>query len=128
MKNTKMMKVISFVTILLMVMMMVMPVFAEDPADYTDPTQIVPKSSQAQGTVNNALGTILGVVQIVAAGVAVIMLIVLAIKYISASPEGKADIKKSAAQYVIGAVLLFGASGILGIVRTFAMNITGNGE
>lgn len=122
MKNKKVMKVISFVTVLLMVMMMVMPVFAAD--DFTDPGNIVPKSSNAQGTVNNAIGIVLGVVQVVAAGVAVIMLIVLAIKYISASPEGKADIKKSAAQYVIGAVLLFGATGILGIVRTFALNIT----
>lgn len=121
MKNKKMMKVISFVTVLLMVMMMVMPVFADD---FTDPKNITAKSSNAQGTVNNAIGIILGVVQVVAAGVAVIMLIVLAIKYISASPEGKADIKKSAAQYVVGAVLLFGATGILGIVRTFALNIT----
>lgn len=121
MKNKKMMKVISFVTVLLMVMMMVMPVFADD---FTDPSNITAKSSNAQGTVNNAIGIILGVVQVVAAGVAVIMLIVLAIKYISASPEGKADIKKSAAQYVVGAILLFGATGILGIVRTFAINIT----
>lgn len=120
MKNKKMMKVISFVTILLMVMMMVTPVFA----DMTN-TEFNGTQSNATNTVTTAINTILGVVQVVAAGVAVIMLIVLAIKYISASPEGKADIKKSAAQYVVGAILLFGATGILGIVRTFALNIAG---
>lgn len=120
MKNKKMMKVISFVTILLMVMMMVTPVFA----DMTN-TEFNGAQSNATNTVTTAINTILGVVQVVAAGVAVIMLIVLAIKYISASPEGKADIKKSAAQYVVGAILLFGATGILGIVRTFALNIAG---
>lgn len=124
MKNKKVMKVISFVTVLLMVMMMVMPVFADD--NLTNPGLIQGQNSPAAGTVNNALNIILGVVQVVAVGVAVIMLIVLAIKYISASPEGKADIKKSAAQYVVGAILLFGATGILGIVRTFALNIAGN--
>ena len=121
MKNKKVMKVISFVTVLLMVMMMVTPVFADMTTTNFDGT-----SSNATNTVTRAINTILGVVQVVAAGVAVIMLIVLAIKYISASPEGKADIKKSAAQYVVGAILLFGATGILGIVRTFALNIAGN--
>ena len=63
------------------------------------------------------------VVQIVGVGVAVIMLIVLAIKYISAAPGDKADIKKHAVVYVVGAVVLFAASGILEIVKNFAGNV-----
>lgn len=121
MKNKKLMKVISFVAILLMVVMTVMPVFADD---LTDPGRFTPESSDATNKVDNVMNLVLGVVQVIAAGVAVIMLIVLAIKYISASPEGKADIKKSAVQYIVGAILLFGASGILGLVRTFALKIT----
>ena len=64
------------------------------------------------------------VVQVVGVGVAIIMLIVLAIKYISAAPGDKADIKKHAVVYVVGAVVLFAASGILGIVKKFAANVT----
>ena len=63
--------------------------------------------------VNNIGGTILGVLQVAAAVIAVIVLVVLAIKYIMASPNDKADIKKSATGYIIGAVILFGASGLL---------------
>ena len=60
------------------------------------------------------------VIQVTATGVAVIMLIVLAIKYISSAPSEKADIKKSAMIYVVGAIILFAGSGILAIIRSFA--------
>ena len=71
----------------------------------------------------NISGQILGVVQVIGVAVAVVMLIVLAIKYISAAPNDKAEIKKHAVVYVIGAVVLFAASGILGIIRGFAEQV-----
>lgn len=77
----------------------------------------------AASSVQNLIGAILTVVQVVGSGVAVIMLIVLAIKYISAAPSDKAEIKKHAVVYVVGAVVLFAASGIIGIVRNFAGNV-----
>ena len=124
MKDKKIMKVISIAVIIFLIASAFMPVFADD---LTDPSQFNPSAGDSGTTVQTAINTILGIVQIVAAGVAVIMLIVLAIKYISASPEGKADVKKTAVQYVVGAVLLFGASGILGIVRTFAKDVVNTG-
>lgn len=84
-------------------------------------------TSGAAASVNRIIGAILTVVQVVGSGVAVIMLIVLAIKYISAAPSDKAEIKKHAVVYVVGAVVLFAASGIIGIVRKFAGNVN-NGE
>ena len=45
-------------------------------------------------TVRTVMGSALVVVQVVGMGVAVIMLVVLAIKYISAAPGDKAEIKK----------------------------------
>lgn len=77
-------------------------------------------ASGAAYSVNRIIGSALTVVQVVGSGVAVIMLIVLAIKYISAAPSDKAEIKKHAVVYVVGAVVLFAASGIIGIVRRFA--------
>ena len=74
----------------------------------------------------NIIGAIITIVQIIGTGVAIIMLIVLAIKYISAAPGDKADIKKHAVVYVVGAVVLFAASGILQIVKNFAGNVTAN--
>lgn len=80
------------------------------------------KSTTTSGTFQNILNKILGITQVIGVAIAVIMLIVLAIKYISAAPSDKADIKKSAVAYIVGAVVLFAASGILGIIRTFAEN------
>ena len=80
--------------------------------------------SGAAKSINNIIGSIITIVQVVGTGVAIIMLIVLAIKYISAAPGDKADIKKHAVVYVVGAIVLFAATGILGIVKNFASNIS----
>lgn len=71
-------------------------------------------------SVGNIVGAVLYVAKIVAVGLALIMLAVLAIKYMSAAPGEKATIKKHAVVYVVGAIVLFGAAGILNIIETFA--------
>ena len=60
--------------------------------------------------------------RIVGAGVAIIMIIAVAIKYMSAAPGERADIKKHAVPFVVGAIVLFASSGILGIIADFASN------
>lgn len=82
--------------------------------------------SDAGDSVLNIIGALLTVIQVAAMGIALIMLIVLAIKYISSSPSDKADIKKSATIYVVGAVILFSASGIIGIIRKFSVKNINN--
>lgn len=64
------------------------------------------------------VGSVLEVVRIAGAGIAIVIILVLGIKYAIASAADRADIKKSATTYVIGALIMFGASGILGIVQT----------
>ena len=72
----------------------------------------------------NAISNIvIGVIQVVGVAVAVIMLVVLAIKYVAAAPSEKADIKKSAYIYVVGAILLFGGVWILGMIQGAADTI-----
>lgn len=82
----------------------------------------VSDQSGAADSATNIIGAILNIVQVIGMGVAVIMLIVMAIKYISAAPSEKAEIKKGVTIYVVGAIVLFAASGILGIIRNFALN------
>ena len=77
----------------------------------------------ADEAITNIIGAILTIARIIGAGVAVIMLIVLAIKYIAASPEGKGEIKKTSTVYIAGAIILFAASAILTIIQNFALNI-----
>lgn len=68
----------------------------------------------------NIAGSVISVAKVVCAGVAIIMLSVIAMKYMLAAPSEKADIKKHAVVYVVGAVVMFAATGILTIIQSFA--------
>ena len=81
--------------------------------------------SGASNAVTNIIGSIINIAQIVGMGVAIIMLVVLAIQYIAAAPEGKAEIKKNATIYIVGAVILFAAAAILEIIKNFAESNVG---
>ena len=65
---------------------------------------------------------IIGIVQFICYAAAVILLVILGVKWISAAPEGKADIKKSAVIYVVGAALVFAAGAILQVIKKVADN------
>lgn len=80
--------------------------------------------SGAVGKVNNVVNTVITIARVVGVAVAIVMLLVIAMKYMSAAPGEKADIKKSAVVYVVGAVVLFAVSGILGIINSFASAIS----
>ena len=81
---------------------------------------IQPKDPGTAGEkVTNTAGQILTIVRIVGMAVAVIMLTILGIKYVAASPNEKADYKKGMTVYVVGAVLLFGASALLSLIQKF---------
>ena len=80
-------------------------------------------SSGASTSVTKIIGALINIIQIIGSGVAIIMLIVLAIKYISAAPGDKADSKKHAVVYVVGAIVLFAATGILQIIKNFSTNV-----
>ena len=79
--------------------------------------------SNLPGVLTNIGGAILTVFKVVGVGVAMIMLIVLAMKYMLASAGDKADIKKHAVVYIVGAIILFAASGILQIIQSFSNNL-----
>lgn len=117
-KETAIKILAAMLTLLMLVGCMQSTVFADD---YLDPTQIKANDETgAAGKARTVAGSILSIVQVIAVATAVIMLIVLAIKYISSAPNDKAEIKKHAVIYVVGAVLLFGASGILALIQNFA--------
>lgn len=80
-------------------------------------------SNSAVTATNNIAKSVITITRTICMGVAVTMLIVLAIKYMSAAPGDKATIKKSAVTYVIGAIVMFAAAGILGIIEAFASGI-----
>ena len=95
---------------------------------YLNPDTIKPNNNGNLATTTQGIaGSVLAVAQVIGVAVAVIMLIVLAIKYMTSAPNDRAEIKKHAVVYIVGAVVLFAASGILGIIRGFA-NPINNGS
>lgn len=114
MSNKRIVKIISFLIVLIFAISAISPVFAAIDVNRDGNTNsVIGKKADTIGT------DILGVIQIVAGIAAVALLIVLAIKYMTAAPEGKAEVKKSALIYVVGAALMFGASMILGVIQNW---------
>lgn len=92
------------------------------------PEGIPEQTTSASSKVTTVISVIITIIRIVGVTVAIVMLLAIAMKYMTAAAGEKAEIKKSAVQYVVGAVVLFGAVGILGIVNDFAKNISYKGN
>ena len=114
----KMSKIISVVLIITTILSAFCMVFASEPSI---PTATAPNGAS---DVSNIAGMVIYVIQIIAFAAAVIMLMFVGIKFLTASPEGKAEVKKIAVIYVVGAILLFAATGILGIIKNLSTSVT----
>ena len=73
---------------------------------------------------NNTAYTIVAVLRIVSVAIAMVMLLTIAMKYMISSAGDRADIKKHAVAYVIGAVILFSATQIIAVLIDVASNIS----
>ena len=81
--------------------------------------------SQFTGSKNNdvdkvsqtVIQTVLAYVRYGSAVVAVAILLYIGTKYMTAAGGDRADIKKYAMNYVVGALIMFAASGIIDIIR-----------
>ena len=66
--------------------------------------------------------------QVICFGAAVIILLITGIKFITAAPDGKAQIKEKSIAALIGALILFGIGGLIKVVATFGIdNILNHG-
>ena len=65
---------------------------------------------------NNTVGRVLGIMQWGGYAIAVVVAIVIGIKYITASPDGKAEVKKTLGFYVAGIAIIVAASSIVGAI------------
>lgn len=84
-----------------------------------DPSKLQPKTSNT-AQIDNVGQKIMGILQTLGIVVAVIVLMILGIKYMMGSAEEKAEYKKTMIPYVVGAVLIFGATTIANMVFQFA--------
>ena len=78
-----------------------------------------------QDNIINLGNSIIAVVRIVGVVIAVVILLILGIKYMMGSAEEKADYKKSMIPYIVGAVLIFASTAIVGVVYDMASSLNG---
>lgn len=132
----KISKTVKVLTALLLVVMMVMSLntvaFASG-STTTSSGEIGSVIDKINDSANNKLnddsgvaslgGQIVGIIQIIGIVVAVVILLVLGIKYMTGSAQEKAEYKKTMIPYIIGAILIFAASTIVNVIFNLAVNI-----
>ncbi len=74
--------------------------------------------------VNKIANFIIGLIQAVGAAVAVVIILIIGIKYMTSSPEGKADYKGTMIPYLVGAALVFAGSWIASAIAEAIINAT----
>ena len=119
--SKKTVKIISIVlTIAIALMMTATQVFAAtSPSDF-DGKNV---NDLDVSKLEEAGNSIVYVIRTVGMIVAVVILMVLGIKYMMGSSEEKASYKKTMMPYLVGAILLFGASALAGVIFDFAEDI-----
>lgn len=120
MKKTS--KLIATLLIILTIVTISVSSFAA-PLKPTDLYPDVNTNIQGQTEITNLGKQIVGVVQTVGIVIAVVILLVLGIKYMMGSAEEKADYKKSMIPYIVGAILIFASTTIVNIVYNLAIGL-----
>lgn len=107
--------------ILLTCMMIISILFAL--SNFALATDRIAPVTTATGSFSNVMNVLIGVFQVVAVGIGAIMIVVLAIKYMSSAPSDKAKIKQHAVIYIAGACIAFAASAVIQIIKTFTTEV-----
>ena len=71
--------------------------------------------------IKTAINNVIGLIQVAGTGISLVVVTMLGIKYLLASPSEKADVKKQIAPILIGCVLLFGAVNLVAIIADFSL-------
>ncbi len=90
-----------------------------NPDDYKVDSMDSPANADKLKNIGNS---IIGTIRIIATSLSVTVLATLGIKYMVGSAEERADYKKTMMPYVIGAIMVFGITNLLGIVASISVN------
>lgn len=82
------------------------------------------QTTSAGQSVKDTGNIIIGTIKIIGTGIAIVMLLYIAIKYMMAAPSEKADLKKTSIVYVVGAVVLFAAPRLVELVMHLAQDVS----
>lgn len=82
--------------------------------------KISASAGSAKTSVTNITSTILTLIRYAGSGIAMIMLTFIFIKYMLSAASERAELKKNLIPFTIGAIVLFAASNIVGLLKTVA--------
>ena len=85
--------------------------------DYSDQTDIQKLGSR-----------IVGVIQIAGVVIAVVVILVIGIKYVIGSAEEKAEYKKTMIPYIVGAILIFAGATIVNVLYSMIIGLNSTDE
>lgn len=109
MKNKKIVMIIRILLIIVVIASLANTVLAYAPDNWD-------ANENVSSDMEDIVGNVLGFVQILGSAIAVIMIVVLGIKYMVGSVEEKAEYKKTMIPYAVGAICIFAASNIAKMV------------
>ena len=121
MKTSKLFKItVAILIAVILFLTFTQPAFALGGRDISNMFDNTQDRGNATNTVAVLIGKVINFAQVLGMGIAIIMLIVLAIRWIGSAPSGKAQIAKSSRYYIAGAIFIFAAIAILQIIKSFA--------
>lgn len=123
-EEQNMKKTVKIISTILIALFVVCAVANVALADGVDPSQF----TGSQGNMNtdniNKVGNqVIYLIRLIGTMISVGVLVILGVKYMTASPEGKADFKSTMIPYLVGAVLVFAATWVASAIYGFATGI-----
>lgn len=125
--NRKYKRIIFIIAIVFIIMQFLMimenNVYAQDPVTQKLKGIYVANPADDTGEIKLMLGNYLWIAMAIGMVTGVAMIAVIGIKFIISAPEGKAEIKKQAYMYLVGAVLIMLGSTFVGIIADVAYTV-----
>ena len=116
----KQVKIVSIILVIMIALMAVSNVVLAAPDLSADIKDMANGSGNQPKEVLNLGKTIVSIMQTVGIVAAVVVLLVLGIKYMMGSAEEKAEYKKTMIPYLVGAILIFASTTIVNVVYNIA--------
>lgn len=123
MKKTTIKNIITLLISIILLFVFCNSVLATFATSYYQPSSM--DDATGATTIKNIGNTIIGIIQIIGTITSVLVLAILGIKYMLGSAEERAEYKKSMTPYLIGAVMVFAITNLLGIIAPIAKNLWG---
>lgn len=123
-------KTVKIISTLLLAVMLVASIAGTVLA--VNPDQIL-NNIDGNGTVNSNELTSVGnnivtIIQVVGIVIAVIVLLIIGIKYMMGSASEKAEYKKTMIPYLVGAVLIFAGTSLVRVIYSLSSSVAGNNK